>query len=229
MKLIATALLVCTAALAQISAIQGERIRPHVRFLSSDLIEGRGVGQRGGALATAYIEAQFAAAGLKPGAQGGSFLQRVPLKLISMEGAPVITATNGAQTVEMKWLDDFVGHSQAQQTRIAADAEMVFAGHGITAPEFGWDDYAGIDVKGKAVVLFTNEPPSTDPKFFGADALTYYGRWTYKYEEATRRGAAAVLIIHTDATATYGYQVVKANGRPQPQVARRAEIGRAHV
>jgi Zn-dependent M28 family amino/carboxypeptidase len=222
MKLIAIALLLSTAATAQLSAIQGERIRPHVKFLSSDLLEGRGVGQRGGALATAYIESQFAAAGLKPGAQGGTFLQRVPLKLITMQGSPVLTAGNGSQTVEMKWLDDFVGHSQAQQTRIAADAELVFVGHGITAPEFGWDDYAGIDVKGKAVVLFTNEPPSTDPKFFGANALTYYGRWTYKYEEATRRGAAAVLIIHTDATATYGYQVVKANGRPQPQVARAA-------
>lgn len=222
MKLIATALLLSAAALAQISAIQGERIRPHVKFLSSDLLEGRGVGQRGGALATAYIESQFAAAGLKPGAQGGSFLQRVPLKLITMQGSPVMTITEGARKVDLKWLDDFVGHSQAQQTRIPVDAELVFVGHGITAPEFGWDDYAGIDVKGKAVVLFTNEPPSTDPKFFGANALTYYGRWTYKYEEATRRGAAAVLIIHTDATATYGYQVVKANGRPQPQVARAA-------
>ncbi|HPT27819.1 MAG TPA: M28 family peptidase [Bryobacteraceae bacterium] len=219
-KALAAGLLFSAAALAQIGAIQGERIRPHVKILSSDLFEGRGVGQRGGALAVEYIESQFAAAGLKPGAADGTYRQRVPLKLIAMEGSPVLTMSIGAQKVELKWLDEFVGHSQRQQPSVAVDAEMIFAGHGISAPEFGWDDYAGTDVKGKAVVLFTNEPPSDDTKFFGGRALTYYGRWTYKYEEATRRGAAAVLIVHTDATAGYGYQVVKANGRPQPQVGR---------
>jgi Zn-dependent M28 family amino/carboxypeptidase len=89
------------------------------------------------------------------------------------------------------------------------DAEAIFLGHGITAPEFGWDDYKDVDVKGKVVVVFTNEPPSDDPKFFGGKALTYYGRWTYKYEEAARRGAKAVLIIHTNETAGYPYSVVK--------------------
>ena len=89
------------------------------------------------------------------------------------------------------------------------DAEAVFLGHGITAPEFGWDDYKDVDVRGKVVVVFTNEPPSDDPKFFGGKALTYYGRWTYKFEEATRRGAKAVLIIHTNETAGYPYSVVK--------------------
>jgi Zn-dependent M28 family amino/carboxypeptidase len=222
MKTLAIALLYCTAAQAQIGAIQGERIRPHVKILSSDLFEGRGVGQRGGALAVEYIESQFAAAGLRPGTADGGYRQRVPLKLITMEGSPVLSMSKGAQKVELKWLEEFVGHSQRQEPKVAVDAEIVFIGHGISAPEFGWDDYAGVDVKGKAVILFTNDPPSEDPKFFGGPALTYYGRWTYKYEEATRRGAAAIVIIHTDATAGYGYQVVKANGRPQPQVARAA-------
>ena len=220
MKTLAIALLCCTAAQAQIGAIQGERIRPHVKILSSDLFEGRGVGQRGGALAVEYIESQFAVAGLRPGTADGSYRQRVPLMLITMEGSPVLSMSKGAQKVELKWLEEFVGHSQRQELKVAVDAEMVFVGHGISAPEFGWDDYAGMDVKGKAVILFTNDPPSEDPKFFGGPALTYYGRWTYKYEEATRRGAAAIVIVHTDATAGYGYQVVKANGRPQPQVAR---------
>jgi Zn-dependent M28 family amino/carboxypeptidase len=220
MKMLAAWLLFAAAALAQIGAIQGERIRPHVKILSSDLFEGRGVGQRGGALAVEYIESQFAAAGLRPGAPDGTYRQRVPLKLITMEGSPFLTMSKGAQQIELKWLDDYAGHSQRQETKVAIDAEMIFVGHGITAPEFGWDDYAATDVKGKVVVLFTNEPPSDDAKFFGGPALTYYGRWTYKFEEATRRGAAAVLVVHTDATAGYGYQVVKANGRPQPQVGR---------
>jgi len=218
MKALAIGVLLSAAAAAQIGAIQGDRIRPHVKILSSDLFEGRGVGQRGGALAVEYIESQFAAAGLKPGAPDGTYRQRVPLKLISVEGSPVVAMSKGSRKVELKWLEEFVGHSQRQQPGVSIDAEMVFVGHGITAPEFGWDDYAGTDVKGKAVVLFTNEPPSDDAGFFGGPALTYYGRWTYKYEEAARRGAAAVLIVHTDATAGYGYQVVKANGRPQPQV-----------
>jgi len=221
-KSLAITLLCCAAAQAQIGAIQGERIRPHVKFLSSDLLEGRGVGQRGGTLAVEYLESQFAAAGLKPGAADGSYRQRVPLKLVTMEGSPVLSMSKGSQKIELKWLEEFVGHSQRQESRVAVDAEMVFVGHGISAPEYGWDDYAGVDVKGKAVILFTNDPPSEDPKFFGGPALTYYGRWTYKYEEATRRGAVAVVIVHTDATAGYGYQVVKANGRPQPQVARAA-------
>lgn len=218
MRALVIGVLLSAAAVAQIGTIQGDRIRPHVKILSSDLFEGRGVGQRGGGLAVEYIESQFAAAGLKPGAPDGTYRQRVPLKLITMEGSPVLAIGEGARKIDLKWLEEFVGHSQRQQPAISIDAEMIFVGHGITAPEFGWDDYAGTDVKGKAVVLFTNEPPSDDAKFFGGPALTYYGRWTYKYEEATRRGAAAVLIVHTDTTAGYGYQVVKANGRPQPQV-----------
>lgn len=112
-----------------------------------------------------------------------------------------------------------MGVSHRQQPRTPIDAEAVFAGHGITAPEFNWDDYKGVDVRGKMVVLFTNEPASADPAFFGGRALTYYGRWTYKYEQALRKGAAGALIIHTTPTAGYGWEVVRTSwGREQPFV-----------
>jgi Zn-dependent M28 family amino/carboxypeptidase len=219
---VAAALAAWTAP-AQMHLIEGERIRPHVRFLAHDLLEGRGVGQRGGQLAAQYIAAQFAAAGLKPGAPGGGWFQPVPLRVVEAAPGPTLEAEAGGKRLHWRWLDDFVGTSHRQEPQADFDAEAVFAGHGITAPEYGWDDYAGADVRGKVVVLFTNEPPSQDEKFFQGRALTYYGRWTYKYEEAARRGAAAALIIHTTPTASYGWQVVRANGRPQPQVKRKPE------
>src|SRR5438309_880327 len=120
-----------------------------------------------------------------------------------------VRAVNGATRLDIPCEEGFSGMTQTQQEHEAFDAEAVFVGHGITAPEFGWDDYKDVDVKGKVVVLFTNEPPSTDPKFFGGTALTYYGRWTYKFEEAARRGARACFIIHTPATAGYPYSVVR--------------------
>jgi Zn-dependent M28 family amino/carboxypeptidase len=206
---------------AQMHRIEAEKIRPHVRFLSHDLLEGRGVGQRGGRLAAQYIAAQFAAAGLEPGAPGGSFFQPVPLRTVEVLPGAQLGAHAGGKRLNWRWLEDFVGTSHLQQPAADFEAEAVFVGHGITAPEYQWDDYAGVDVRGKVVVLFTNEPPSSDEKFFKGRALTYYGRWTYKYEEAARRGAAAALIIHTTPTASYGWQVVRANGRPQPQVRRK--------
>ncbi|MFZ5929528.1 MAG: M28 family peptidase [Acidobacteriota bacterium] len=214
-------LLAAQAAPAQMHLIEGEKIRPHVRFLAHDLLEGRGVGQRGGRLAAQYIAAQFAAAGLKPGAPGGKWFQPVPLRVVKVAPGPSLSALAAGKRIEWRWLNDFVGTSYRQQPKEEFDAEAVFVGHGITAPEYGWDDYAGADVRGKVVVLFTNEPPSQDEKFFKGRALTYYGRWTYKYEEAARRGAAAALIIHTAPTASYGWQVVRASGRPQPQARRK--------
>ena len=113
--------------------------------------------------------------------------------------------------VTFRWLDDFVGVTFQQKPTVEMDADAVFVGHGIVAPEYQWDDYRGVDVHGKVVVLFTGEPPSHDPKFFNGEALTYYGRWTYKYEEAARHGAIGALIIHTTATASYGWNVVRAS------------------
>jgi Zn-dependent M28 family amino/carboxypeptidase len=201
--------------LAQSTEISGDRIRAHVKFLSSDLLEGRGVGARGGDLATEYIAAQFALAGAKPAGDLGTYFQN--LTLVGVDPQPQSTLTAGANT--FRWLDDFVGVTYQQKSDAEFDADAVFVGHGIVAPEYQWDDYAGVDVTGKVVVVFTNEPPSNDPKFFTGKALTYYGRWTYKYEEAARHGAVAAIIIHTTPTASYGWEVVRSSwGREDQQV-----------
>ena len=205
---------------AQMTGIAGQRIRAHVKFLSSDLLEGRGVGARGGDLAAEYIAAQFALAGAKPAGDNGTYFQN--LTLIGVAPQPdtqLSAAVAGGKTIAFRWLDDFVGVTNQQKTDAGIDADAVFVGHGITAPEYDWDDYKGVDVRGKVVVLFTNEPPSNDPKFFTGPALTYYGRWTYKYENATRHGAAAAIIIHTTPTASYGWDVVRSSwGREDQQV-----------
>ena len=211
--------LVAAAALCQTSDISGERMRAHVKFLASDLLEGRGVGTRGGDLAAEYIASQFALVGAKPAGDNGTYFQRVPLVGAATEPGATLSAESQGKRVDFRWLEDFVGVSQLQKPNDRIDAEAIFVGHGIVAPEFDWDDFKGVDVKGKVLVLFTNEPPSEDPKFFGGKALTYYGRWTYKYEQAARQGAAAVLIIHTTPTASYGWEVVRSSwGKEDPQV-----------
>ncbi len=204
---------------AQPTAITGTHIRAHTKFLSSDLLEGRGVGSRGGDLATEYLATQFALAGLKPAGDKGTFFQSVPMVGVATEKSAQLALVKGGERVPLTWQDDFVGVTQRQQKQEEFEAEAIFVGHGITAPEFDWDDYRGIDVKGKIVVLFTNEPPSEDPKFFGGRALTYYGRWTYKYEQATRKGALACIIVHTTPTAGYSWEVVRNSwGKEDPQM-----------
>src|SRR6266436_284391 len=178
-------------------SISGERIRAHVKFLSSDLLEGRGVAVRGEGLATEYIAAQFALFGAKPAGDNGTYFQKVPLVGVQTAPDATLSAAGSGQTVSFRWLDDFVGVDRRQKPAETFDAEAIFVGHGIVAPVFQWDDFKGVDVKGKMLVLFTNEPTSTDSKFFGGRALTYYGRWSYKYEEALRRGARGVILIHT--------------------------------
>jgi Zn-dependent M28 family amino/carboxypeptidase len=211
-------LILLSALTLQAQDISGERIRSHVKFLASDLLEGRGVGARGGDLATEYLASQLAVLGAKPAGVEGTYFQPFTMTGVTTDPATKLTATSTTGSSEFSFEKDFVGQTQTRQTAITFDSEIIFVGHGITAPEYGWDDYGTTDVKGKVVVLFTNEPPSTDPKFFGGPALTYYGRWTYKYEEATRRGAAAVLIIHTDETAGYGWEVVRNSwGKEDPQ------------
>jgi Zn-dependent M28 family amino/carboxypeptidase len=188
--------------------LSADRIRAHVKFLSSDLLEGRGTGARGGQLATEYIATQFALAGLKPAGDQGTFFEHVPLIGVQTEPAALLSAANGA-ALHFQWVNDFVGVNERQTPEDDFEAEAVFVGHGIVAPEFQWNDFKDADVRGKVLVLFTNEPPSQDPKFFGGRALTYYGRWTYKFEEATRKGAIGAIIIHTTATAGYGWDVVR--------------------
>jgi Zn-dependent M28 family amino/carboxypeptidase len=209
LKTIGLLVIVAAPVWAQDTALSAQRIREHTRFLASDLLEGRGTGTRGGEIATEYIATQLALAGAKPAGDNGTYFQKVPLVGIETQAGATLSADAGGKTLDLRWIDDFVGVSQTQRPETRFEGEAVFVGHGITAPEFKWDDYKGLDVTGKVVILFTNEPPSTDPKFFDGRALTYYGRWVYKYEEALRRGAAACIIIHTTATASYGWEVVR--------------------
>ncbi len=206
--------------MAQMTEISGDRIRAHVKFLSSDLLEGRGVGVRGGDLTTEYLATQLALLGAKPAGDDGTFFQRITLVGAEPQPQTTLSAVSGdGPAISFRWLDEFVGLTLEQKPDVDFDAPAVFVGHGIVAPEYQWNDYKGVDVKGKVVVLFTNEPPSDDPKFFTGRALTYYGRWTYKYEEAARQGAVAAIIIHTTPTASYGWDVVRSSwGREDQQV-----------
>jgi Zn-dependent M28 family amino/carboxypeptidase len=191
-----------------------DRIRADVKYLSSDPLQGRGVGTRGEELTTDYLAAQFKKAGLKPIGDRGTYFQAVPLVLVETKLDATLEMIQGKDKIPFKLEEDFAGYPHTQQSE-DFEAEAIFVGHGISAPEYDWDDYKDIDVKGKIVILFTNEPPSDDPKFFTGKSLTYKGRWTYKYEEATRRGAKAVFIIHTPETAGYPYSVVKTLKRAQ--------------
>jgi Zn-dependent M28 family amino/carboxypeptidase len=205
--------------LGQDAGISAERIREHTRFLASDLLEGRGVGVRGGEIAAEYMATQLALAGAKPAGDNGTYYQRVPLVGIETEPGATLGAIANGKSLDFRWGDDFVGVSQTERPDTRFEGDAVFVGHGITAPQFHWDDYKGVDVTGKVLIMFTNEPPSTDPKFFDGRALTYYGRWVYKYEEALRRGAKACIIIHTTETASYGWDVVRNSwGRESPFV-----------
>ena len=163
--------------------IRSAGLAAETRFLSLDLFEGRGVATKGEQLTTEYLAAQLALAGAEPAGDAGGYFQRVPL--VEVKAQPDTELVVAGRT--LRPLDEYVGSNELQTGREVLDAEIVFVGHGITAPEFDWDDYKGTDVTGKVLVLFTNEPPSEDDAFFGGRALTYYGRWTFKYEEAARR------------------------------------------
>lgn len=192
-------------------SIDAERIRAHVRFLSSDLLEGRGPGTRGGRLAAEYMATQFALTGLVPAGDNGTYFQKVPLMAVhTVESETNFTfvPASGAP-LTLQYGEDYVTKDERGKSSADIDAPIVFAGYGIDAPEYGWNDFEGVDVKGKVLLVFVNEPPSQDEKFFKGAALTYYGRWTYKYEEAARRGAIGVLVIHRADIASYGWDVVR--------------------
>jgi len=190
--------------------IDPERIRAHVRFLSHDLLEGRGTGQRGGDIAAEYIATQFALDGLQPVGDNGTFLQKVPMVGITPDPATTfsLVGTSGPAK-DLKPLTEYVAYNEMQQPESDVDAEIVYVGYGIEAPEYNWDDYKGADVKGKVLLMLVNEPPSDDAKFFNGRALTYYGRWTYKYEEAARKGAVGAILVHKTEMASYPWEVVR--------------------
>jgi len=199
-----------SAAFAAMETINPDRIRAHVRFLAHDLLEGRGTGQRGGDVAAEYIATQFALYGLKPAGDHGTYMQKVPMVGITpgAETTFALTPASG-EAMPLKVLDEYVAYDQAQQPQSDIDAPVVFVGYGIHAPEYGWDDYKDVDLKGKVLLMLVNEPPSDNPRFFKGKALTYYGRWTYKYEEAARRGAVGALLIHQTEMASYPWEVVR--------------------
>ena len=190
--------------------IRAEEMAAHVRLLSDDLLEGRAPSTRGGRLAGLYLAAQLRLLGFEPGAGDGTYFQDVAIVETVVDPSFTLTAGPGAP---FRYLDDVLAFSDVQEPRVSATGELVFVGHGIVALEFSWDDYAGVDMTGKIALIMVNDPPATqeEPELFGGPALTYYGRWTYKYEEAARQGAAGAVLIHTDESATYPWQVVQSS------------------
>jgi TonB family protein len=198
------------AAKTNVPKIDAEKIRAHVKYLASDELEGRGPGQKGGDMAADYIAEQFKSYALKPAGDDGTYLQQIPL--VGVKTLPDTTfalVPNSGAPVDLKLLNDYVATNERQTESVDIDAPIVFVGYGITAPEYQWDDYKGYDLKGKVALLFVNEPVSDDTKFFKGRTLTYYGRWTYKFEETARHGAIATLIIHRTDLASYGWSVVR--------------------
>ena len=205
-----------------INLFSEEKLKSTVKFLSDDGFEGRAPGSRGGELAAKFIANQLEMIGIKPG-NNGSYFQ--PVSLVAVKANPNTSLNVG--NVSYKFADDFVAFTGAQTENVNLDAELVFVGYGIDAPEQKWNDYKGdaADYRGKILVMMVNDPPATaaEPNLFGAKALTYYGRWTYKFEEAARKGAAGVILIHTTDSAGYGWNVVRtSNGGWRFDIARTA-------
>ncbi|HEY2431855.1 MAG TPA: M28 family peptidase [Vicinamibacterales bacterium] len=205
---------------AQLPRVDQAKVLDHIKTLSADDMEGRAPGSKGEDKAVAYIESQFKAIGLQPGNPDGTYIQKVPLVGITGVDRQPLTFTKGSRRVEVKWKDDVVAWSRHMAPLASVqDSDVIFAGYGVDAPEYNWNDFKNVDVKGKTIVVLVNDPqipdPSNpaalDPKMFNGKAMTYYGRWTYKFEEGARKGAAAVLIVHDAATAGYPFGVVQGN------------------
>jgi Zn-dependent M28 family amino/carboxypeptidase len=222
----ATASPAVTAAAESISAAS---MLQHIQNLAADSMEGRGPGTVGETRAVAYIERQFKALGLQPGNPDGSYTQKV--EMIGYTPHPTASFTAAGRTIPLRFKDDYVANARHNRPETKVEnSDIVFVGYGVEAPEYGWDDYKGVDVKGKTILMLINDPavPASgwtpkggettaedmehlDSTMFRGKAMTYYGRWTYKYEEATRKGAAAVFIIHETVPAAYGWNVVRSS------------------
>ena len=206
--------------LAQLPKVDPAKILDHIKALSADDMDGRAPGTAGEEKTVAYVEGQFKALGLQPGNPDGTYVQKVPLVGITGAQAKPLTFAKGGQTLQLKWRDEVVAWSKhvAPEASVAG-SDVLFAGYGVEAPEYGWNDFKDTDVKGKTIVVLVNDPQvpdpanpaALDPKLFNGKAMTYYGRWTYKFEEGARKGAAAVLIVHETGPAGYGFNVVQGN------------------
>ena len=195
------------------------------RTLASDEFEGRAPGSPGGEKTVEYIKAQFERIGLQPGGEDGGWFQTVPMVETTADASTALRIDGPKGSRELKFGDDMVIGTRSGQAQVdVADSELVFVGYGVDAPEQGWNDYEGLDVKGKTVVILVNDPGfhAGDETLFDGNRMTYYGRWTYKFEEAARKGAAAALLIHDTPGASYGWDVVK-NSWSGPQFDLRAE------
>src|SRR4051812_29280254 len=207
-------------AVSALPKIDADALLRHIKVLSSDKFEGRAPGTNGEELAVAYLETQFRDLGLKPGNPDGTYIQKVPLVGIKAAEAAPLTFTKGSRALGLKWKDDVVAWTKHVDNGASiSKSDVVFAGYGVEAPEYSWDDFKGVDVKGKTIVVLVNDPPvpdpadasKLDPKVFAGKGMTYYGRWTYKFEEGARKGAAAVLIVHETGPAGYPFSVVQGN------------------
>ena len=193
-----------------VAAIDTATLMGHIRVLASDSLLGRGPGTLGEERTAAYLESQFKAMGLKPGNPDGTFMQKVPLVGITVSNTPTLTFAKGGTKSALKWRDDFVIWTKhVSPTAALKNSELVFVGYGVEAPEFGWDDFKGADLTGKTMVVLVNDPPVSDTAIFGGPRMTYYGRWTYKYEQGMKHKAAGVLIVHETKEAGYPFTVVQ--------------------
>jgi Zn-dependent M28 family amino/carboxypeptidase len=197
-----------TSATRVARAVDDKVLRAHLEFLADDALEGRKPGTRGGELAAKYIAAQFQRLGLEPAGDSGTYYHHVPI--ITLTPRPTMKV-GGPAPAELTYRSDYVLWSMRNDSTVNAKGDLVFVGYGIVAPEYGWNDYQGVDVKNKIVVTLVNDPGLRDSTIFRGRVLTYYGRWTYKIEEAQRQGAAGILMVHTTESATYPWSTVQAS------------------
>jgi Zn-dependent M28 family amino/carboxypeptidase len=200
---------------AALESVDAARLMSHIEVLASDEFEGRAPGTPGGERTVAYLVDQFRTLGIEPGNPNGSYTQAVTL--VGVRSATTASITGGGRTMPLRFPENFVGVSYRDGDRVAVgDSELVFVGYGVDAPEYDWDDYKGQDMTGKTLVMLVNDPPVADPNdpdaldqtMFNGEAMTYYGRWTYKYEVGAEKGADAVIIVHETGPAGYPWEVV---------------------
>jgi Zn-dependent M28 family amino/carboxypeptidase len=226
-------------AVASMPKVDAQAILEHIKVLSSDEFEGRAPGTKGEELTVQYIQDQFKKLNLKPGNRDGTYVQKVPLVGIVGTQARPLTLTKGTKKQAFRWADDVVAWTKHVTDGAAIEnSDVIFAGYGVEAPEFNWNDFKDVDVKGKTIIVLVNDPavpdPSNparlDPNTFKGDAMTYYGRWTYKFEEGARKGAAAIFVVHETGPAGYPFSVVQGNLREKfDLVTADKNMGRANI